>query len=95
MDYDKEIQKIEIVINQLKNLKSELAITKKKSQKAFECNGTIRQRDKTTTELNWQCMHLDKCRKSAWKAIVENVDVLEVSLEETEYNPSPFHKYKG
>lgn len=95
MDYDKEIECIDAVIKQLNILKTELKNTKKKNQKAFECNGTLRQRDKVTTELNWQCMHLDKTRKHTWKTILESKSILEVSIEETEYNPSGFHRYKG
>jgi hypothetical protein len=91
MNYEKEIQQIEEVLNNLKLLKKELLETQKKSTKAFDCIGTIKQREKLTVALNWQCMALDKQRKATWKAIVK-AD-LKVSLEDTEYNPSAFHKY--
>lgn len=86
-----EIEKLDNAINQLKVLKREIQKKDKLSQKAFECNGTPRQREKVSADLNWQCMYLDKQRKDAWKAIVDAN--LEVSLEKQEYNPSGFHKY--
>lgn len=96
MDYNKELQKIENVLHALKHLKSELSKTQKMSQKCFELsNASVRQNDRANTNLNWQCMHLDKMRKHCWRTIVESKDVLEVSLEDTIYNPSSFHSYKG
>lgn len=92
MNYYEEVEKIDKAIHHLKTLKKELLETQKKSKKAFECVGTVRQRDKTTVGLNWQCMALDKQRKTTWKAIIE-AD-LEVSLEDCEYNPSGWHSYK-
>lgn len=92
MDYEKEITKIENVIFSLKLLLREVKETKKKSEKAFNSNGTIKQRQKASVDLNWQCMALDKQRKSTWKTILE-AD-LKVSLEDCEYNPSGFHNYK-
>ena len=96
MDYDKELQAIDRVIANLKHLRSELAKTQKMSKKCFEMsNATVRQCQRANTNLNWQCMYLDKYRKKAWKSILESEDVLKVSIEETEYHPSGFHSYKG
>jgi hypothetical protein len=92
MNYNKEITQIEKAINELKLLKKELISTNKKSEKSFNANGSIKQRQKASVDLNWQCMALDKQRKSTWKAILE-AD-LKVSLDDCEYNPSSFHTYK-
>lgn len=91
MDYEKEITEIDKVINKLKLLKRELISTRNKSEKAFNSNGTIKQRQKANVDLNWQCMALDKQRKSTWKVILESD--LKVSLDDCEYNPSGFHSY--
>jgi hypothetical protein len=92
MNYNKEITQIEKAINELKLLKRELISTNIKSEKSFNANGTIKQRQKASVDLNWQCMALDKQRKSTWKAILEAE--LKVSLDDCEYNPSGFHSYK-
>lgn len=92
MNYKKEVENIEKVLNELKLLKRELIATENKSEKSFNANGTIKQRQKASVDLNWQCMALDKQRKSTWKTILE-AD-LKVSLEDCEYNPSGFHSYK-
>jgi hypothetical protein len=92
MDYEKEITEIDKVINQLKLLRKELICTKNKSEKSFNANGTIKQRQKASVDLDWQCMALDKQRKATWKTILE-AD-LEVSLDDCEYNLSAFHSYK-
>ena len=89
-----EIELIEEVISRLRQLKKEIKTKDKLSQNALYCQGTPAQRQKASTALNWQCMHLDKTRKEVWRAI-KKADFLEVSLEETEYNPSGFHSYKG
>lgn len=92
MNYEKEIAEIDKVINELKLLRKEIISTKNKSEKSFNANGTIKQRQKASVDLNWQCMALDKQRKSTWKTILE-AD-LRVSLEDCEYSPSGFHNYK-
>ena len=92
MNYEKEITEIDKVINELKLLRKELICTKNKSEKSFNSNGTIKQRQKASVDLNWQCMALDKQRKSTWKTILE-ADLM-VSLEDCEYNTSGFHNYK-
>ncbi len=92
MNYEKEITEIDKVINELKLLRKELMCTKNKSEKSFNSNGTIGQRKKASVDLNWQCMALDKQRKSTWKIILESD--LKVSLDDCEYNPSGFHNYK-
>jgi len=92
MNYKKEIENIDKVLNELKLLKRELIATENKSEKSFKANGSIKQRQKASVDLNWQCMALDKQRKSTWKTILE-AD-LKVSLDDCEYNPSGFHSYK-
>jgi hypothetical protein len=92
MNYEKEINEIENVISSLKLLLREVKKTNKKSEKSFNSNDTIKQRQKSSVDLNWQCMALDKQRKSTWKTILE-AD-LKVSLDDCEYNPSGFHSYR-
>lgn len=89
-----EVKKIDLVMKQLKILKSDILKKDKLSSSALNCDGTPKQRQKASINLNWQCMHLDKQRKATWKAI-KDADFLEVDIEETEYNPSAFHTYKG
>lgn len=84
------MKEIDNAINALKILKSEIISMEKKSKKAFECQGTPRQRQKASTDLNWQCMTVDKQRKAVWKVMLP----FEVSIEDCEYNPSGFHNYK-
>ena len=92
MNYDKEINEIESVISSLKLLLREVKETKKKSEKSFNSNGNIKHMRKASVDLNWQCMALDKQRKSTWKTILE-AD-LKVSLDDCEYSPSGFHSYR-
>ncbi|MDE5516403.1 hypothetical protein KRE49_11700 [Elizabethkingia meningoseptica] len=94
MERVNEIECIDEVIKQLKILKSDIQKKDKLSQKALQCEGTINQRQKFSVNLNWQCMHLDKQRKSTWKSILK-AEFLNVDIEETEYNPSGFHTYRG
>lgn len=95
MKLEDEFKKIDLVYSQLKNLRSEMLITIKKSEKAFNLKGmTPRQIDRVTSNLNFQCMHLEKCRKQFWKIFTENREIFDVSLEERDYNPSGFHSYK-
>lgn len=90
-----EIEKIDNVISQLKYLKRDIQKKNKLSDSLFNANGVTRKRRQAMdASLNWQCMHLDKQRKAAWKAI-KDAEFLEVSLEPQEYNPSGFHCYKG
>ena len=96
MNYKETISQIETVLHELKTLKADYLKLEKLSAKAMNVNprdNTIMQIQKASTDLNWQCMHLHKQKKRVWKAIME-AD-LKCSLEETEYNPSGFHSYKG
>lgn len=96
MKTEEEIKQIDIVISQLKSLKSDLLKVEKLSGKSFNINtqnSTPRQIEKASTNLNFACMELDKQRKRTWKSIKE-ASFLEVSLEATEYHLSPFHSYK-
>ncbi|MDV3674475.1 hypothetical protein CMU30_13920 [Elizabethkingia anophelis] len=94
MEKVNEIECIDEVIKQLKILKSDIQKKDKLSQKALQSEGTINRRQKALVNLNWQCMHLDKQRKSTWKSILK-AEFLNVDIEETEYNPSGFHTYRG
>lgn len=95
MRLEEEYKKIDAVYNQLKNLRSEMSKTIKLSDKTFNVKSSSpRQLDRLSANLNYQCMHLEKCRKNFWRTILENKDILDVSLEEREYHLSGFHKYK-
>ena len=61
---------------------AEIIAKNKKSDKAFNHIGTPRQRQKAYADLNWQCMAVDKQRKSVWKAILDAN--LKVSIEDCE-----------
>lgn len=96
MKIEEEIKQIDIVISQLKSLKSDLLKVEKLSDKSFNTNtqnNTPKQIEKASTNLNFACMELDKQRKRTWKSI-KDAAFLNVSLEECEYHPSPFHSYK-
>ena len=96
MSYKEKITKIDKVLSDLKTLKSEYLKAEKLSEKSLNMdfkNNTPKQMQKASTDLNWQCMHLDKTKKRVWKSIL-NAD-LEVDLNETEYHPSEFHNYKN
>lgn len=95
MNYENEIKKIDHVITTLKALKSDYLKTTKLSEKCLNMDfrmHTPKKIQQASTDLNWQCMGLDKTKKLVWKTIL-SAD-LEVDLEETEYRPSGFHTYK-
>lgn len=95
MKLEDEFKKVDLVYSQLRNLRNEMLNTIKKSEKAFNIKSmSPKQLDRITANLNFQCLHLEKCRKQFWKAFLENQEIFDVSLEEREYNPSEFHKYK-
>ncbi len=94
MKLEDEFKKVDLVYSQLKNLRTEMLSTIKKSEKAFDLKEmSPRQIDRVTSNLNFQCMHLEKCRKQFWKIFLENQEIFDISLDEREYNPSEFHKY--
>lgn len=96
MDYQKKVKELDNLISALKTLKSNYLKTEKLSNKSLNTNfvnSNQRQISKSSVDLNWQCMHLDKQKKKVW-SIILNSD-LEVDLEETEYRPSGFHTYKN
>ena len=95
MNYEQKILEIDNILSELKNLKADYLKTKKLSEKSLNTDfrtHSPKQIQKAATDLNWQCMHLDKNKKRVWKLIL-NAD-LEVDLGETEYRPSEFHNYK-
>ena len=96
MSYKGKISNIDKVLSELKTLKSEYQKAEKLSEKSLNMdfkNNTPNQIQKVSTDLNWQCMHIDKQKKRVWKTILESE--LEVDLEDTEYKPSGFHTYKN
>ena len=96
MSYKGKISNIDKVLSELKTLKSEYQKAEKLSEKSLNMdfkNNTPNQIQKVSTDLNWQCMHIDKQKKRVWKTILESE--LEVDLEVTEYKPSGFHTYKN
>ena len=96
MSYKEKISNIDKVLSELKTLKSEYQKAEKLSEKSLNMDfktNTPKQMQKASTDLNWQCMHLDKTQKRVWKSIL-NAD-LEVDIGETEYHPSEFHNYKN
>lgn len=98
MNAEKEIIKIDNVINKLKALKSSLLKVEKASEKAHNMSTythTTKQINNASIALNMECSELDRCRRKAWIAIKE-ADNLEVSLEvPDEYCVSPFHRIKN
>ncbi len=91
-----ELEQIDIMIAKLKEVKASIKKRDKLSDKAFNMNHathTIKQIQNTNTSLNWECMHLDKCKTDF--ARLFKGSVLDVSTDEKEYNPTGFHKYKG
>lgn len=92
----KEIELIDLMIDRLKSLKSSIKKKDKISDKAFNMNpqnSTPRQIQKASTDLNWQCMEVDKGKTEI--ARIFKGSCLDVDTGEKEYNPSGFHKYKG
>lgn len=95
MNYEQKILEIDNILSELKNLKADYLKTKKLSEKSLNTDfrtHSPKQIQKASTDLNWQCVHLDRTKKRVWKLIL-NAD-LEVDLGETEYRPSEFHNYK-
>ena len=91
-----ELEQIDIMIAKLKEVKASIKKRDKLSDKAFNMNHTthrVSQMQKISTNLNWECMHLDKCKTDF--ARLFKGSVLDVSTDEKEYNPTGFHKYKG
>lgn len=96
MNYKDEINKIDLVLSELKALKSDYIKAERLSSKSLETNftnSTPKQIQKISADMNWHFMHLDKTKKRVWSAI-ENADLC-VDLSETEYKPSAFHLYKS
>ena len=91
-----ELEQIDIMIAKLKEIKASIKKRDKLSDKAFNMNHithSIKAIQKTNTNLNWECMHLDKC-KTGFARLFKG-SLFDVSTDEKEYNPSGFHKYKG
>ena len=96
MNNKEEIKQIDLVISQLKALKSGIQKVDKLSDKSFGMNAgnsTPKAMQNASANLNFECMYLDKQRKATWKTIKE-ATFLEVSLEQCDYHPSSFHNFK-
>lgn len=96
MEEQKEINEIDNLIQSLKYVKSNLLKKNKLSKKAYEMSytsNTQRSVQKASVNLNWQCMELDKAKTNF--ARMFKGSLVDVCVEEKEYNPSGFHSYKG
>lgn len=86
---------IDQMIARLRSVKACMKKREKLSQKALGMNvrdNTPRQIQKANTELNWECMNLDKSIVDFARAYKGSM--LDVHTGEREYNPSGFHCYK-
>ena len=91
-----EIEFIEEMIVKLRGLKASIKKKDKMSQKAFEMNlasYTQNQIQKASTNLDWECMNLDKERTFFARSFKGST--LDVDTGEKIYKPSGFHTYKG
>ncbi len=91
-----ELEFIDEMISKLKRIKSAIKKKDNLSEKAFNMDfrkNTQRQIEKANTNLNWQCMYLDKEKTELARFFKGSF--LDVDTSPKEYNPSGFHKYKG
>ena len=91
----KEIETIDRMIITLRDLKKAIKKQEQLSDKAFNCSHqthSAKQVEKAHTDLNWQCMHVDKSKVSFARMFKKSF--LDVDVGEKEYNPSGFHSYK-
>ena len=87
---------IDDLIKKLRALKSSIKKKDMLSDKVMEANplnNTPKQIQKAHTNLNWQCMQIDKEKTNIARTFKDSF--LDVDTSEKEYNPSPFHSYKG
>lgn len=90
-----DIKLIENMINHLRTLKSDIQKKEKLSTKLRDtqlCDVSPKRIEKMNTDLNWQCMNIDK--KKTDIARLFKGSMLDVSTDEKEYNPSGWHNYK-
>lgn len=91
----KDLEQIEALTAALKILKA--AVTKRNKLSAKQSlytleNSTDRQRGKASTDLNWQCMEVDK--KATDVARLFKDSCCDVGTETKYYTPSGFHEYQ-
>lgn len=96
MTYEQELNEIEALLAQLKEIKSCIKKRERLSNKCFEMNprnSTPKRISKANADLNFHCMDLAKA-KTAFARLFKG-SLVDVSTGEQEYTPSGFHKYKG
>ena len=94
MNYKEEIEEVDRLIAGLRTLKSDLKKAERKSEKAFSMNiqdHSPRQMGKASTDLNWQCMEVDKSKTRV--ARLFDGSCCDVGRGQKDYNPSAFHQY--
>lgn len=91
----KEFEQINDMLSLLKLIKTSVNKREKLSNKAFEMNTkthTNKQISKIITNLDWECMNIDKLKTDFARKFKNSV--LDVSTEEKTYKPTGFHEYK-
>lgn len=90
-----EIELIDQIIYRLKNLKASIIKKNRLSEKAYKTNphnSTYKQIEKTTNNLTWQCMEVEKQRLGIARLFEKSS--LDVETGPTEFKPTGWHNYK-
>lgn len=90
-----DIEKIDLLISNLRRVKSEIKRKERLSQNRADMSmrtHTQKRIQKAEADLNWQCMEVDKSKIDF--ARLFKGSLVDVSTAETTFNPSPFHSYK-
>jgi len=96
MDNKTMVEQADLLIAMLRGVKSEEKKKEKLSLKSSTMDyqeQTQKQMQKVSTDLNWQCMYLDRIITDF--ARVFSVSKFNVDTGKKKYNPSSFHSYKG
>jgi hypothetical protein len=91
----KTLEQIQAMTAALKNLKAAVMKREKLSAKQSSYtleNSTDRQRGKASTDLNWQCMEVEK-KKIDVARLFKN-GCCDVGTETRHFTPSGFHEYQ-
>lgn len=95
MEITKEEREVNVLIDKLKYLKHTIKRRNRISERLSNfthTNNTPRQYEKVNTDLNWECVEVDKIKTDF--ARLYEVSGIKVGTGEKNYNPSPFHNYK-
>ena len=87
-----QIQEIDGLIARLKTLKSSIKKKDRLSERAMNADSRSRGYQKLSTDLNWQCMNIEKETTDFARAF--EASSLNVDTDEKTYRPSGFHEYK-